>query len=191
MSDPQMKSTGRDYTMTVTWLVLAVIAAPAVVLGLHPSVLSVSLGSVCSVLAAGMSSGSLGRSPPSSPSLPSPPLSHQRSEQYGRHQSRPNQRPNQWGYFQKERRNAIRSHRIHSGNGYRCSHLRALTRRENGASFIVRADLALVRSYGIHVQNSSCSAVACSMSATRQMKPHLYLRRREDARLRNHVCRVT
>lgn len=55
MSDPQMKSTGRDYTMTVTWLVLAVIAAPAVVLGLHPSVLSISLGSVCSVLAAGMS----------------------------------------------------------------------------------------------------------------------------------------
>jgi apolipoprotein N-acyltransferase len=50
MSDPQQQFTGREYTITIAWLAVAIVFIPATVFAVRPGYLALSLALVCSVL---------------------------------------------------------------------------------------------------------------------------------------------
>lgn len=50
MSDPEQKFTGREYTVTVAWLVLAVLFIPSAVIALHPGYLALLLATASSAI---------------------------------------------------------------------------------------------------------------------------------------------
>ena len=54
MFDPHLKSTGREYTMTVAWLAIAVIFIPAAYLAVRPGGPSLLLTFICSMICAVM-----------------------------------------------------------------------------------------------------------------------------------------
>lgn len=54
MPDPQQKFTGREYTITVAWLVVAILFIPATVFAVRPGYIALSVALVCSILCVSM-----------------------------------------------------------------------------------------------------------------------------------------
>jgi hypothetical protein len=50
VSDPQLKFTGREYTITIAWLAVALVFIPATVFALRPGYLADSLAFVSSMM---------------------------------------------------------------------------------------------------------------------------------------------
>jgi hypothetical protein len=49
VSDPQMKFTGREYTVSIAWLAIAVIFIPATTLAMRPGYLALSVALIGSI----------------------------------------------------------------------------------------------------------------------------------------------
>jgi apolipoprotein N-acyltransferase len=47
--DPQMKFTGREYTLTIAWLAIAIIFIPAMTFAVHPGYLALALAFIGSM----------------------------------------------------------------------------------------------------------------------------------------------